>query len=415
MHRRALLLSVAAILAALPLACRGGESDRFATRDLPPAYQAELDEVSEIRGTESPAGLRLGLVRRSDLPDLLRRVDSPGERSWSERFTPVYRLLGLIGSGDTLEAVTREVLAGSAGALYVPGRREIWLVTDADRLPEPADLPPWQRRLLTHEFAHALQDVEANLPAQLAAADTIDERLALLAVLEGDATWTESQWTARYLLPALQPGAALEPSSADAGAPPAILREWQFFSATGSEWVALTRDAAPGAIAAILRGTSRLTTAEVLHPGLRGTGWAPEQPPFPSLEGGGITIIDTGTLGEFMLQNSLRQRLPTLAAVQAAAGWTGDRYALVRGAGGDEGLAVRVRFRDAKEAGEFAARHREALGTASPAEAAADSVIAALPDGRFVLQFEPQDRDVTVIIASSRNLAEALAGHLRNR
>ncbi|WP_322796742.1 hypothetical protein [Tepidiforma sp.] len=414
MARPLLLVIFAAWIAAIAAGCRG-EPERFTTRELPPGYQAVLDEVAATRGEPAPTGLRLGFVRRADLPELLQRTRSPDEAAWFERVTPVYRLLGLIGPGESLEAINRQLLTAAAGALYVPGRREIWLVSDGEPPASPADLPAWQRRLLAHEFAHALQDAGANLPARLAAAGTIDERLALLALLEGDATWTESQWTARSLLPALAPGAALEPPAADASEPPAILREWQFLYVNGAEWAAITREENPGAIAAVLSGAARLTTAEVLHPSLRATGWAPEEPPFPAFEGEAWRVLDAGTLGEFVLQNALRQRLPALAAVQAAAGWTGDRYAFVRGDGGDEALAVRARFRDAKEAGEFAARQREWLATAGAVEAGADAVTASLPDGRIVLQFEPNDRDVTFIIASSRSLAEAIAGVLRNQ
>ncbi|MCX7617195.1 hypothetical protein [Tepidiforma sp.] len=396
-------------------ACRGGAPARSETVPLPDAYRSMLDEVAEVRGLAPPASLRIGVVRREALPGLLADAAAPGDAAFATERSTVYRLLGLLPPGTDSAAAERAMLESAAGALYLPGRREVWLIRDGALPASPAGLEPWEQRLLAHEFVHALQDFHFDILRLERGAATLDARLALRALLEGDASWTEGQWTSRYLLPGLAPGAAVEPPPAAAAPPPALAREAAFQYTTGTEWVSLLRGTDPGAVDRLLRAGGPGATALILHPELERTGWAPggaalpAEPPAP-----GWALNSTSTLGEFLLASYLQTGLPALAALQAAAGWAADALTTFEAPGG-AALALRIRFSDAKEAGEFAVRHRGLLEARAPAvREEPGQLVATRRDGVTAIQLEPDGAAVTLVFADTEADARALAAFLRN-
>ncbi|GIW13762.1 MAG: hypothetical protein KatS3mg062_1201 [Tepidiforma sp.] len=410
-HRYALLFPLLGAL--LLLSCRDSSGARQ-TVPLPASYRQMLDEVAEVRGLTPPGSLRIGTVRREELGELLASRALPTETS-SPR-DDIYRLLGLLPPGTSYEAAWRAALESSAGAVYIPGQREVWLIRDGVLPESPESLAPWERRLLAHEFVHALQDYHFDISRLERIAETLDARLALRALLEGDAVWSESQWTARHLLPSLTGTAELEPPPAGSSVPPALARESAFAYGAGSEWVALLRDGNASAIDEVLRAEGPWFTSLVLHPQLVQTGWSHTEPAFPREAPGGWSIITADSPGEFVLSNWLQSGIPALRASQAAAGWLGDRAVLYQTAADRRALAVRIEFRDAKEAGEFAAAHRELLASKSPAvDQEPGLVLAVRRDGVAEIQLEPQSTTVTIVAADDLGDARELAAFLRNR
>jgi hypothetical protein len=414
---RSLLLVVTVLLAGFVVACREQEAEPLpATKPLPPAYVAMLEEVAAERGLPAPATLRIGAIPREQVGALLEVAFDAGARQRLERHAVVYRLLGMLPGGMDYAAATRAQLEQAAGALYLPGRGEIWLIREGGLPESPRDLAPWEQRLLAHEFVHALQDYHFDLGALGRTARTIDASLALRALLEGDANWTESRWTANRLLPTLGPGAALEPPGVMAP-PPALARQAWFQSGTGTEWVALLRGDDPAAVDRLLRGGGPWATALVLHPELPATGWAPGGVALPEeLPGAGWTLAWSDVAGEFLLGSYLQSGLPALPSLQGAAGWAADVMRLYRTPTGGDALALRVRFRDPKEAGEFAARHRELLEARSPAVAEEIGlVVATRRDEVTVVQLEPLGAVVTLVFATDEAAARELARFLATR
>lgn len=397
-------------------ACRGGGPARPETVPLPDAYRSMLEEVAGVRGLPPPASLRIGVVRREALPALLSAAAHPADAGRAAALDTFYRLLGLLPPGASLAGAEQAMLETAVGALYLPGRREVWLVRDGALPASPRDLEPWEQRLLAHEFVHALQDYYFDIPRLERGAATLDARLALRALLEGDASWTEGQWTARYLLPRLAPGAAVEPPPAAAAPPPALAREAAFQYTTGTEWVSLLRGSDPGALDRLFRAGGPGATALILHPDLARTGWAPGGVSLPAEPPGpGWTPAGAETLGEFLLASYLQTGLPALAALQGAGGWAADA-AQAYAAPGGAALALRVRFSDAKEAGEFAARHRDLLGARAPAVLEEPGqLVATRRDAVTVIQLEPDGAAVTLVFADAEADARALAAFLRNR
>jgi hypothetical protein len=410
------ITAVAAVLVAVSACARGGGERGPAAVPLPPAYTEMLEQVAAERGLAPPSTLRIGVVSRDRLADVRggERFEDAGR---TDRLTTVYRLLGLLPEGVDYAAASRSGLDAAVGAFYVPGKREVWLVRDGPLPGSPAELEPWEQRLLAHEFAHAVQDYHFDIPALERTARTSDAWLALRALLEGDATWTESRWTAAVLLPRLTSAAALEPPAASAAPPPAIAREVHFQYVNGTEWVALLRGSDPAAVDRLLRDASPLATALVLHPDLPRTGWTPSGVAIPpGVPADGWQANDADSLGEFLLASYLQSALPALPSFQAAAGWAADTIQLYRTATGRPAMAWRIRFQDSKEAGEFASRHRELLERrADRLTERPEMLTADRRDNVTVVQLEPQGNEVALIFAGQSDAAEVLARYLLNR
>ncbi|MEJ5222632.1 MAG: hypothetical protein WHT63_11580, partial [Tepidiforma sp.] len=111
----------------------------------------------------------------------------------------------------------------------------------------------------------------------------------------------------------------------------------------------------------------------------------------------------------------LEEAKASLAALQAAAGWAADALTTFEAPGG-AALALRIRFSDAKEAGEFAVRHRGLLEARAPAvREEPGQLVATRRDGVTVIQLEPDGTAVTLVFADTEADARALAAFLRNR
>jgi hypothetical protein len=67
----------------------------------------------------------------------------------------------------------------------------------------------------------------------------------------------------------------------------------------------------------------------------------------------GLTTPDEGTLGEFLIRVLLRAGPEGEAAVAAAAGWGGDRYAVLESGGGSYRLVWRSAWDSEADAREF--------------------------------------------------------------
>jgi hypothetical protein len=155
-----------------------------------------------------------------------------------------------------------------------------------------------------------------------------------------------------------------------------------------------------------------------MHPTIRDSGWLPEEVILPDISSGlgeGWTRSTEGVLGEFRLANYLQLWLPSLEALGAAQGWTGDRFGLY--ANGDTTVAVfRSKYFDPKDAGEFAQAHLRLLQQSGAAvEETATGTSATYSTGRTVIQLRDSASDeVIFVIGSTPEAAEGAAGLLLN-
>ncbi|MCA9565414.1 MAG: hypothetical protein KC561_18075, partial [Myxococcales bacterium] len=245
---------------------------------LPAAVQDVLNTVAAARNLAAPPALRAKVVTQNEVAGILREALTEEDRRWFAQTTTLYRLLGYLDADETYLEIYEGFASGAVIGLYDPVVDTLYVVTRGGRGFD--ELSPGELETLAHELVHALQDYHFPLDVTAKATqDDLDQNLAWLAAVEGDAVAHEGAATRRGLLPAgrlYALGDFLRPSALATPAP--IERELRFPYTTGANWIAGVK--AEGGTTAIdaLIADPPASTAVVLHPE-RGAGWEPERPP----------------------------------------------------------------------------------------------------------------------------------------
>ncbi len=368
---------VAAALVAALAACSRGQSAEG------PYARQVADAVPQI---ESGTGLRFKhppVVRpksQAEFHDFMQRVFEReiGEKELAGQ-QATYRFLGLIPDTLNLRQLFLDFLTEQAVGLYDPESKTLWIRSDAK--PEQIGL------IVSHELVHALQDQYVNLDSIEKTKGDDDRALAAHALIEGQAMLVPLQAAA---------GAGVDPaarypggweairqlvrdnfsSTPVAARAPMVIRETEIFSyVNGMEFVRRFVERHPDTSpygAAIPHSSEQLLHPEKYDAATR------EEPvkvvlPAPS----GASESYQNDVGEFGIRVFLYQHLndqPT--SIRAAAGWGGDRYAIVRTPRGEGFAWVSVwdtpldaaEFRDALQ--EVIAKRFGAPASAGPSASA---------------------------------------------
>ena len=235
------------------------------------------------------------------------------------------KLLGLLEPDASLADVTTEVTAGAA-AYYDPRKKDLFLIGDA----VPAG-PALAEFVLAHELNHVLEDQVYGLPTSSASND--DRALAETALVEGSATALMTEYAAEHLSAGdlLSDSGAIE--SDTSGLPPIALAQVTFAYIGGRQFIDELRKTAGGGWDLVdFAYEARLpdSTEQILHP----EKYLDEERPLPvsgpPSAGSGWEETDSGSVGEFVTREILRQDAEEVGADEAAAGWGGDRYRLFK-------------------------------------------------------------------------------------
>jgi hypothetical protein len=338
--------------------------------DRPPAevYAEIRDAVVGIRGLQPTAD-----VDPVTIDEVVLRANFEAE--FDKAYTPTLLkdtedlliALGLLPPGASLRAITLAFQAGQVAGYYSPEDDELFVVSRSGRLGGA------EKATYAHEYTHQLQDQRFDLGALgIDASDQSDRALARLALVEGDATSTQTDWMTSFL-DARELGevlaAALDPAALEAlQNAPAYLRDTATFPyEDGFAFVSRLR--AGGGYAAVDAAYADPpdSTEQVLHPDL----YLVREPPIvvdlpdglAASPGAGWTVAAQDTLGELILRIWLREGGVTVADARvASAGWGGDRLALLRGPNGAIAVALLTAWDTAADADEFAAAARLAVG-----------------------------------------------------
>ncbi len=325
--------------------------------DEPVDLEARLDEiagqVAEVRGLDAPEAVDAEILDPGDFAALVLELGEArtGQIASAEQEAGEAVLVALrhLEEGVDLDAVTAEAVEGGVvGGVYVPEEGAVYLPGEEE------GLDPLGEVTAAHELTHALQDRTVGLEGllDLAVEGDPDAFLALNAVVEGDAVWTQERWSrvhqdtedrASYLgggdAEAIAEGQrALE-------ALPAYLRDQLLFPYTaGADFVeALVADGGVGAIDAALADPPT-TTAEILEPERYLDGFEPADVAVETSPGPEWDEAVRQGFGAFDLQMLVVQGDVT-ALAPAARSWSGG--ALASWTRGEEhALAARVTFTD---------------------------------------------------------------------
>ncbi len=370
-------------------------------------YQAIEDQVSALRGLPIKERLVPQILSEDQVRTSVRQqfeAKNPPDRIAESEVT--LRALGLLGPGESLSTLYLDLMGAQVAGFYDPKARTISVVARSGAIGAV------EKETFAHEFDHALQDQAFGLAG--IGTDTVgqgDRSLARLALVEGDASVLMTQWMLGNLDSAEisdivkgDPQAEAELQKA-----PAILRESLLFPyLQGLTFVmsAWGRDGWPAVDQLYERPP--VSTEQVLHPEKY---TANEVPVDVALDGSALaSALGTGwtagtadTLGEFQLRVWLAARNADAGgavpgATDAAAGWGGDRFVLLRGPGGAYALALVTAWDTDKDAEDF--------------QAAATSAVRGLPGASTVrVTLAPQggaSHRIVVLIASDQVTLDSL-------
>jgi hypothetical protein len=333
-------------------------------------YDAIEAQVLEIRGLDAVDVARetidaaeLKAINEADFDK-----DNPPEYiAANER---LYKALGLMPEDASLRSTFLELVDSQVAGFYRPDAKKLYVVSRSGTI-NGAD-----KITFAHEYDHALQDV--NFPGVFAEQkellDQSDQAIARAAVYEGDATILMSLWAIPNLIPAeIQDviAAGSDPESNEILArTPAILRESLLFPYDAGVTFLTPVQATDGwdGIDAIYADLPR-STEQVIHPEKYQAKEEPVAVTLPATlaadlgEGWSVALEDT--FGEFQMRTWLRETgVRDPAATEAAAGWGGDRLAVLDGPGDSWGVVMKTAWDTEADAAAFESAAATAIGAA---------------------------------------------------
>lgn len=376
-----------------------------ATPDAATTYATIERQVVAIRGLQPKAPVEPKVLDKAELKLHVEkefRKDNPPEIvAANER---LLKGLGLFPSGASLADLYVELLGSQVAGFYSPQDKALYVVSRSGAL------GPIERVTFAHEFTHALQDQTYDLKTfDLAEVGQGDRGLARLSLIEGDAVLVQTEWTKGNLTAAEAVElfrAALDPEALKIleRMPPILRESLGFPYDAGLRFVMRLQGRGGWAAVDTAFRKPPASTEQVLHPEKYDAGEAPVAvdipDDLPARMGPGWKSSLEDTLGEFQLGVWLRTAADrALVANAAAAGWGGDRVALLEGPDGAWAIALVTDWDTAGDAVEFA----DAAG-----------VVVTKLGGPATVGSQPGSKRVTVLIGSDFDAAGRLDAVLGN-
>lgn len=353
-----------ALLSLLIAAC--GHRDGAAAQG--PYAREVADAIPKIEKATGLTYKRPPVVERKSKEEvrdfLIKQFDD--ERSQEDLAAQqiLLRRLGLIPDTLDFRKMMLDLYTEQIVGFYDPKTKVLYVVDGAK--PEQLGF------VIEHELVHALQDQYTNLDSLLHLKGDDDRVLAAQSVMEGQATLVPIQAM-------LGPAAGLpggwekvremirENSSSmpKFAAAPEVLQETLIFPyLSGAEFMRRFDDQEPGKMP--FGAAMPVSSTQIMHASAY-FGARPELPVAITLPAPrGATSSYQNDMGEFETRLFLFQHLKDQdESIQAAAGWSGDRYAILHSPRGD-GIAWVTAWRSAVDAGEFTTAMQKVLAARYP-------------------------------------------------
>jgi hypothetical protein len=324
-------------------------------------YSQIEDQVSQLRGLQPTAPVERAVFDTAGLCAYLRTSFSRDNPETEVDATEsLYKSLLLMPQDASLRDLYIELLTSQVAGLYDDETKRMYVVSRSGQI------GPTEKFTYAHEYTHALQDQAFGLRSVLGDPKGQGDRsLARSALIEGDATLSMTLWAQQHLTPAelgeIAATAGDPASQAVLGRMPAILGETLEFPYLSGFTMALRALGGTGGYSNVdaLFANPPDSTEQVLHPDKLDPREAPVAVAFPSdlagRLGSGWSVPLEDTLGEVQLEILLRDSggADSTTSTEAAAGWGGDRVALIQGPAGATGVVLDTVWDTRADATEF--------------------------------------------------------------
>jgi hypothetical protein len=387
---------------------------------IPPEVRRQMDQIQEevvqIRGLQATGPVARALLSADDLrrhviDDFL--ADYTAEEAADDVRT--LALLGLLDPGYDLFQLYLDLYSEQVTGFYDKELKQLYVVQgEAFRGPE--------RLTHAHEYTHALQDQHYDLRNGLGfndeACELDSERCAAVqALIEGDATLTETQWLTTFgseqdYQELLEFYGELESPVFDS-APRFLQDDFIFPYTSGLEFVESFFQEGGFAAVDAAYADPPLSTEQILHPERYPDDRPIRLEPAELLErlGGDWRELDRDVLGEWYTQLTLREQILEEQAALAAEGWGGDYFLAFYHDDQDQGalilLSVWDNLADAHEFFGFFLQYADgrfgSRSSSSTTQVTWDSALG-------YASVELQGDQTLWVLAPDRSLAESLRG-----
>jgi len=347
-----------------------GSASPGASQDAAATFDEIEGQVTKLRELQATKKVDREVIDEATLKKMLAEEQAkqtpPEVVAANER---LYKALGLLPADADLDALTLEMLGAGVAGFYDDEKGKMFVVSRS------GGVGAAEQVTYAHEYTHALQDQNFTVfKDQKDVKDQSDWFLARQAIFEGDATVVMSYWALANLTPAElaeYAAAGNDPATQAllAKLPPIMTETLTYPYTTGAFYVQSAQLA--GGWSAVDDFYARMpeSTEQILHPEKYAAKEGPVDVGLPAdiatRLGSGWTVSLTDSFGE--LQDGIWLRVsgvPKADADAAAAGWGGDRLAVIEGPGGAWAVAIKTAWDTTADATEFEAAATTALGKA---------------------------------------------------
>jgi hypothetical protein len=284
-----------------------------------------LEDMSNLLGLPQTEPLKKTLRSREDIRAfILRQMDEDKDAAKRATDEKILKKLGLIPRDFPLDSFMVDLLSEQIAGLYNPKEKEFYI---ADWIPA-AD----QREVMAHELTHALQDQHFHIdPWRDAAKPNDDAEEARDAVLEGAAFVAMLDYCIKKQACGGKDSQAPDDFPVLQKAPPFLKDDLLFPYIDGANFVQrilLSRGGWAGFHTVFEHPP--VSTQQILHPDLYLRGVVPQELKLPDLSRDlpkEWKNLESNLLGEFGLNELLKQFLGEARADDLSPLWAGDRYA----------------------------------------------------------------------------------------
>jgi len=377
-----------------------------ASADNAALYTQIEQQVIKLRGLQPKSPVARNVLDEAGLRDFIKKSFNEDNPADLVRATEtLYKELLLMPQDASLASLFVELYTSSVAGLYDNKTKQLYVVSKSGAI------GPVEKVTYAHEYTHALQDQNFDLQAVVGdAKDQSDRSLARTTMVEGDAYWTMGLWAQANLSAAEmgQIAAATDPASEAALAKlPEIVKQQLLFPAMSGIGFALA-DYAKGGFGAIDKRFANPpdSTEQILHADKLAAGEKPVVVTFPqdlaARLGTGWKVSLQDTMGEMQLEILLREGGATNSKA-AAAGWGGDRVALVEGPDGAVGVVLDTAWDTETDAAEFQAALEQLV---TKLQASGRSAAVLVPEPQRVVLVSGSSPDVLGRVANVLGLAQ---------